>query len=71
MDLRRQVLLGMTQDERIAFMVKCMRLTAERMEKHVRDSGFKGQEATQYRRLLLKGFKPSYARRMVEKWRKS
>ena len=70
MDLRRQVLLGMTQDERLDFMVKCMRLTAERMEKHVRDSGLIGKEAQEYRRLLLKGFKPSYAMRYVVKWRK-
>ena len=70
MDLRRQVLLGMTPDERISFMLKCAHLTLARIEKHVRDSGLVKGEAESYRRLLLKGFKPSYAKRMVEKWRK-
>lgn len=69
MDLRKQVLLGMTNDERISFMLKCMRLTVERMEKHVRDSGFEGQELRQYRLLMLKGFKPSKAREQILKWR--
>ncbi len=69
MDLRRQVLLGMTDDERWSFMIKVAHLQLARIEKQVRDSGFVGPELRQYRRMLLKGFKPCNARRQVLKWR--
>ena len=71
MNLRQQVLLGMTPDERLLFMLKSARLHVEQLDKHVRDSGLIGGEAREYRRLLLKGFKPAKARREVEKWRKA
>ena len=68
MNWRAELIRGLTLEERYHLLRWAAVLTGRATERLVAASEFRGTARVEFRRLLLKGYKPSKARYEVRKW---